>query len=328
LQAFSHASLHQPHSKIETYGNDGKPVNEPVTLVRILSIVFPVMAVVLVGWAYGWNHSRKAGRENSVDMTVPNDTNMDIFVPALVFSALADRSFDLAGHHVFAIGAFFMIVGSGVIAWLIARFSGIAPKVLVPTAMFNNCGNLGLPLAFLAFGGEGMAAAVVMFMVSNLMQFSFGNWYLDRHAKWWNAWRYPVILAALAGLAVSFSRVEIWEPLRAAIKMLGDISIPLALFALGVRIAQSRVTAFRIGIIGAILRPASGIMLTWMLAILLGLEGEQKAMLIIFGALPPAVINYVFAERYNQRADEVAAIVLVGNIAAVLVIPVVLALVL
>jgi predicted permease len=307
-------------------------VNEPVTLIRILSIVFPVMAIVLVGWAYGRNHSRKAGRkadrENSVDMTVPNETNMDIFVPALVFSALADRSFDLAGHQVFAIGAFFMVVGSGLIAWLIARFSGIEPKVLVPAAMFNNCGNLGLPLAFLAFGGEGLAAAVVMFMVSNLMQFSFGNWYLDRHAKWWNAWRYPVILAALAGLAVSFSRVEIWEPLRVAIKMLGDISIPLALFALGVRIAQSRVTAFRIGFIGAIVRPASGILLTWLLAILLGLEGEQKAMLIIFGALPPAVINYVFAERYNQRPDEVAAIVLIGNIAAVLVVPVVLAVVL
>jgi predicted permease len=299
-------------------------VDESVTLIRIISIVLPVMAIVVIGWAYGRRPTSKA----SVDMTALNDINMDVFVPALVFSALADRSFDLAGHQAFAIGAFLMVVGSGLIAWLIARFSGISSKVLVPTAMFNNCGNLGLPLALLAFGAEGLAAAVVMFMVSNLMHFSFGNWYLDHHAKWWNAWRYPVIIAALAGLAVSFSGLEIWEPLRVAIKMLGEISIPLALFALGVRIAQSRVTAFRIGVIGAILRPASGILLTWMLAILLGLEGEQKAMLIIFGALPPAVINYVFAERYNQRADEVAAIVLIGNIAAVLVIPVVLALVL
>jgi predicted permease len=295
-------------------------LNEPVTLLRIIAIVFPVLAIVLVGWVYA--------RGRSLDMATPNQANLDIFVPALVFSALADRSFDLAGHQMFAIGAFLMIVGSGLIAWLVAQASGISPKTLVPTAMFNNCGNLGLPLAVLAFGQEGLAAAVVMFMVSNLMHFSFGNWYLDRHAKWWNAWRYPVILAALAGLAISFSKVELWEPLRVGIKMLGDVSIPLALFALGVRIAQSHVTAFRVGVIGTLVRLFSGILLTWLLAILLGLEGEQRAMLIIFGALPPAMINYVFAERYEQQPDEVAAIVLIGNVAAVLVIPVVLALVL
>lgn len=295
-------------------------MNEPVTAFRILSIVFPVMAVVLVGWFYA--------RRRSADMSTANETNMDVFVPALVFSALADQSFDLTGHWAFAFGAFVMIVGSGLIAWLVARFAKIEPRVLVPTAMFNNNGNLGLPLAYLAFGSEGLAAAVVMFMVGNLMHFSFGNWYLDRHAKWWNAWRYPVILAALAGLAVSFSGITVWEPLRVAINMLGEISIPLALFALGVRIAQSRVTAFRISVIGAIVRPAAGILITWMMANLLGLQGEQKAMLILFGALPPAVINYVFAERYNRGPDEVSAIVLIGNIAAVVIIPVVLAVVL
>ena len=295
-------------------------MNEPVTTFRILSIVFPVMAVVLVGWIYA--------RRRDADMTTANETNMDVFVPALVFSALADRSFDLTGHWAFAIGAFLMIAGSGLVGWLVARLTHIEPRVLVPTAMFNNCGNLGLPLAYLAFGPEGLAAAVVMFMVSNLAHFSFGNWYLDHHAKWWNAWRYPVILAALAGLAVSFSKVEIWEPLRIAIKLLGDISIPLALFALGVRIAQSRVTAFHIGIIGALVRPAAGILIMWVFAILLGIEGEQKAMLILFGALPPAVINYVFAERYNRGPDDVSAIVLIGNVLAVLVIPVVLAVVL
>jgi predicted permease len=61
---------------------------------------------------------------------------------------------------------------------------------------------------------------------------------------------------------------------------------------------------------------------------LLGLEGQDQAMLILFGALPPAVINYVFAERHEQSPDKVAAIVLTGNIAAIVIIPVVLAIVL
>jgi hypothetical protein len=295
-------------------------MNESVYLLRILSIVFPVFAIVLVGWFYG--------RGRTVEMATANQTNLDIFIPALVFSALADRSFTLGGHQAFAIGAFFMILGCGAIGWLVSRVTGISPKVLVPTSMFNNSANLGLPLALLAFGQQGLAAAVVMFVVTNLVHFSFGNWYLDHHAKWWNAWRYPVILAALAGLAVSFYGVEIWEPLRVGIKMLGDVSVPLALFSLGIRIAQSHPQALGIGVIGALVRPASGIALTWAIATLLGLQGVEKAVLILYGALPPAMINYVFAERYQQHPDEVAAVVLIGNLAAVLVIPLVLAVVL
>ena len=295
-------------------------MSEQVGLLKILSIVFPVFAIVLVGWAYG--------RRREVEMTASNQLNMDIFVPALVFSALADRSFELAGHQALALGAFLIIVGSGLAGWMLARVTAISPKVLVPTLMFNNCGNLGLPLAALAFGQQGLTAGVVMFLVSNLLHFSFGIWLLDHHARWWNLWRAPVILAAAAGLGVSFSGIALWPPLQLAIRMLGDVSIPLALFALGVRIAQSRVSDLRTGVIGGLARPAVGMLLGWLLSLLLGLEGEQQAMLIIFGALPPAMINYVFAERYRQGPDQVAAIVLIGNLLAVLVMPMVLALVL
>lgn len=295
-------------------------LSEQAGLLNILSIVFPVFAIVLAGWVYG--------RRREVEMTASNQLNMDLFVPALVFSALADQSFELAGHQALALGAFLMIAGSGLAGWALARSTAISPKVLVPTLMFNNCGNLGLPLAALAFGQAGLTAGVVMFLVSNLMHFSFGIWLLDHHARWWNLWRAPVILAAAAGLAVSFSGIALWPPLQQAIRMLGEVSIPLALVALGVRIAQSRVADLRAGLIGGLARPAVGILLSWLLSRMLGLEGGQQAMLIMFGALPPAMINYVFAERYGQGPDQVAAIVLVGNLLAVMVIPAVLAVVL
>ena len=44
-------------------------------------------------------------------------------------------------------------------------------------------------------------------------------------------------------------------------------------------------------------------------------------MLMLFGALPPAVLNYMVAERYRQEPDRVASIVLLGNLASLAVIP-------
>ena len=48
-------------------------------------------------------------------------------------------------------------------------------------------------------------------------------------------------------------------------------------------------------------------------------------MLLIFGALPPAVLNYVFAERYRQEPKKVASIVMIGNVAALIFISLALA---
>ena len=61
---------------------------------------------------------------------------------------------------------------------------------------------------------------------------------------------------------------------------------------------------------------------------ILGLEGREAAMLLVFGALPPAVLNFLFAERYRQEPERVASIVLIGNLAGLGFLPLALALVL
>ncbi|GBG03415.1 transporter [Azospira sp. I13] len=289
-------------------------------LLRIVAIVFPLFAIVFFGWLYG--------RKKQPDMAFANQLNMDVFVPALVFAAMADKSFDLAANWGLALGAVVGVAGSGLAGWGLARLLGVAPKTLVPPMMFNNCGNLGLPLTVLAFGDAALGPAVVLFMISNLAHFSFGAWLLDHHTRLSNLWRIPVVLASLAGLVVSLLHMPLWPPLKMAIRMLGDVSIPLLLFSLGVRLAGARLAAVKVGLWGAVARPLVGLLLAYGTALVLGLEGQQKALLVIFGALPPAVLNYVFAERYRQEPDQVASIVMIGNLAALVFLPLALALVL
>jgi predicted permease len=56
----------------------------------------------------------------------------------------------------------------------------------------------------------------------------------------------------------------------------------------------------------------------------LPLSDLQQRMLILYGALPPAVMTFIFAQRYNQEPSKVATVVMIGNMLAVLVIPVTL----
>ncbi|MCL4725248.1 MAG: AEC family transporter, partial [Rhodocyclaceae bacterium] len=265
------------------------------------------------------------GRRHKPDMALANQLNMDVFVPALVFAALAGKSFDLLGYQALALGGIAVVLGSGLAAWPLARLLRVDAKTFLPPMMFNNSGNMGLPLAVLAFGEAALPAAVVLFLVENLLHFSLGAWMLDHRARLATLWRMPMMLAALAGLAMSLSGIALWPPLVTAIRMLGDISIPLLLFALGVRLAGASFHAWGIGLAGAVARPVLGMLIAWGAGRALGLSTEHQAMLLVFGALPPAVLNYVFAERYAQEPDKVASIVMVGNVAALLFIPVALA---
>lgn len=286
-------------------------------LLRIVSILFPLFAITALGFV--------VGRRRKPDLSQANQLNMDVFVPALVFGALAGKEFQITAFLPLLAATLFIVAGSGLLGWLAARLTGIEPKTLVPPIMFNNCGNLGLPLAVLAFGPVALAPAVVMFMVSNLLHFSFGAWLLDHHTRLATIWRVPSVLATFAGLAVGLAGVEVWPPLLLAIKMVGDIAIPLMLFALGARLANSRIEAVGFGLFGAVLRPLVGVLLAWLVMLFIDLPQRERALLLVFGALPPAVLNYMFAERYRQEPDKVASMVLLGNVAAVLTLPVVLA---
>ena len=287
---------------------------------RILEVVFPLVAVVSVGvWA---------GRRHQPEMEVANRLNMEYFVPALVLGVLVGGDFNISQFSGLALGTFLLIAATGIVGLCVARLSGILPKTLVPPMMFNNCGNLGLPLAVLAFGKEAIHAAVVMFLVSNLMHFSFGAWLLNHHARLRDLWKVPVIFATVLGLALNLASVPVWPPLLTATHLLGDIAVPLMMFALGVRLANMKWADSHSGILIAVLRPVTGVALAYLVGWGLDLPGSQRVQLILFGALPPAVLNYIFAERYHQEPEKVASMVMTGNIAALVCIPIALLLVL
>jgi predicted permease len=65
--------------------------------------------------------------------------------------------------------------------------------------------------------------------------------------------------------------------------------------------------------------------MVWLISPFLNLPPLQQSLLIVFGALPPAVLNYLLAEQYRQEPEKVASIVLLGNLGALIVMPLALA---
>ena len=286
---------------------------------EILSIVLPIFGVILVGYLYA--------RRHAPDMSAANRVNLDVFVPALIFHVMSARDFRLLDFLDLAVGGALVLFGSGLAGLAAARLLRMDWRTLVPPMMFVNSGNMGLPLALLAFGQEGLAAALVLFLVENILHFTVGLRMLDRQASLLQVLRMPLILATLAGLGVSLLRVPIPTGVAQGVEMLSQVSIPLMLFSLGVRLREADLKHWRIGLLGALLRPASGAAAALACLPILDLPGALPEQLILFSVLPPAVLNFMLAEKYKQEPALVAAIVIWGNLASLALIPVTLTLI-
>lgn len=289
---------------------------------RILAIILPVFAIIALGYGYG----RLRGESVKPDMAVINRVSMDVLCPLLVFTALASKEFDIARNGMLIVAGLLISLGSGLIAWPIARLLRYDVRSFVPPMMYNNCGNMGLPLAILAFGSAGLPAAVALFMASNLVYFSVGIKIIEsgkalRRQSSFEFLASPMMLSMVIGLLFALLHVPLPQWLFQGLKMLGEACIPIMLFSLGVRMLDVSFKSWHIGLAGAVVCPLAGLAVAWLIDRSIELPPQQRGQMYLFAALPPAIFCFMVAERYKQEPDKVASIVMLGNLLSLVFVP-------
>jgi malate permease and related proteins len=285
-------------------------------IIRIGEIIIPVLAIIILGYVFG--------RAVKPDMRWVNRLALDVLGPLLIFSALAGKDFDIYAHTTLITASLAIVVISGLIAWPFAKLLRADGRTFVPPMMFNNCGNMGVPLAIFAFGPAALGPFVVLVCTSNLLHFTVGAYMVNHKADLKGVLKSPMIIATLAGLAYAMLKLHMPEPIYAPIKMLGDAAIPIMLLALGVRLNDVNKAAIGLSLFGAALCPLTGFVAAGFLKLVLPMTQAQWQLVLLFAALPPAVLNFLVAERYQQEPAKVASICLVGNIAALFFVPIAL----
>ncbi|MEE8366164.1 MAG: AEC family transporter [Gammaproteobacteria bacterium] len=285
-------------------------------LYRIITIIFPVFSIVAVGYLYS--------RNRRPDMSAGNRINMDVFVPALIFDIMSGSDFSLLSYASLAGAGCLVILGSGLLAWPIGRGLGYQWKTFVPPMMFTNSGNMGVPVILLAFGEQALPAAVVLFALENFLHFTLGQRMVNPRSSLLTIGKNPMVIATLAGITLSILGLNLPEMIRVPIHMMGQVAIPLMLFSLGVRLTGIDFRDWKIGLAGALICPLSGLVIALLILPFLALSKEQIPILMLFSVLPPAVLNYMVAEHYDQQPRLVASIVLIGNLGSLITIPLIL----
>lgn len=280
---------------------------------RILLIMAPIIAVALLGFLYA--------RRVKPDLSGANKIAVDVCLPALVFASLSTKQFVFNQQAPFLVAATLVIFISGVLAWPIARLCRADPHAFLPTVMFGNVGPVGVPVTVLAFGPEGLAPALLLLALSNVLHFTLGVRIMGGKADFRSLLLSPLIWSTALGILFSVMQWRVPDWLMVAIKMVGDVLIPIMLLSMGARLVNIPWQAWRIGTLGGTAAPVARMVAAGLCVGFLPLEPVQRGALFLFAALPPAVFNFLLADRFQRSPGAVASMVLIGHLLALVFLP-------
>ncbi len=247
-----------------------------------------------------------------------------IGTPALVFYALASAQLDTASFWQMGLSAVIAYFSFLLIGTLLLPLMGLSRQAFLQCITFPNIGNMGLPICYLAFGDAGLALSIAFFVVYVVLQFTVGLAIVQGSFTPKMLIDMPVIPATVLAIVFLANNMAVPTWLLNTTKMIGDLTIPLMLFTLGVSLASLTLGNLRVAFSVATLRFVLGLGVGIAIVVGLGLDVKKSAIVILQCSMPVAVYAYLFAQLYDQRAEAVAGTVMVSTLMSLVSLPLVL----
>ena len=280
--------------------------------------LFAVIAPILICAGIGYAWARKG-----VDYPVDFVTRlvMNIGAPCLIVSSFSKSGINIGKMAEVSAAALVILLIMLVMGSLLIRVMRLKTSTFLPSLLFPNIGNMGLPLCLFAFGQNGLALGLTVFLVIFALQMSLGILITAGRGNLIGLLKQPVLWATvIAVFLVSTGRsLPAW--LDNTTGILGGATIPLMLVTLGVSLARLKVADWKHSLLFSLVRVLGGFGLAVLVAHWFGLEGADRGVLILQSSMPVAVFNYLLALRYGREPGEVAGMVVLSTLLAFVLLP-------
>ncbi|ALC06477.1 permease [Corynebacterium deserti GIMN1.010] len=275
-----------------------------------------VFIVIGIGWLLGRKDTLGKNAQKPMSLFV-----YYVATPALLFdrvtksdtSTIFSLNFVVIAASALVVGFLFFLV----MRYVLKRTAAVSVIGML-AASYANAGNLGIPLAAYILHDFTVVIPVILFQVAFYAPITMTIMEILTNKKSTNIVRNLVVapltntmvLAAIAGIAVSLTGVSVPVVLAQPIEMIANASVPLALVVFGLSLSKSRIlekgqVARRDVFLAAFFKNFIHPVVAGLLAWWLGMEGTDLLAAIILGALPTAQNVYTYALRF-RTAEAVA----------------------
>jgi predicted permease len=295
-------------------------------MLNILTTIVPIFAVILLGWSL-----RRLDFMQEVFVKPANRLVYFVAIPAMIFreiseAALAEQlSLSLA---LATLSPLLVVFGIGL---LVVQRVGIRRQQMgtfLQCSFHGNLGYIGLAVSYYFLGDEGFTRASILAGFVMLLQNFLAVVALSRFnaapsenfsALVKRILLNPVIISAMAGMAVSMSGYGLPVILDRSLKILSGMALPLALLVIGASLSFSQMRrqlrwTLVISVFKLMLLPALGLMLLY----LSRLSQVEYLPGLILLASPTATVSYVMASEMGGDPDLSTAAISVSTLASAL----------
>jgi predicted permease len=281
---------------------------------ELVAVIAPIL--ICAGLGYGWARKGIAYPVDFVTRLV-----MNIGAPCLIISSFSQSDIELAKMAEIAAAGVVILLIMLVVGVGLIRVMRLQASTFLPSLLFPNIGNMGLPLCLFAFGDTGLALGLTIFLLIFALQMSLGIMLVAGRGNLTGLLKQPVLWATAFALMLVGTGWSLPAWLINTTGILGGATIPLMLITLGVSLAQLKVARWRHSLLFSLLRVLGGFGLAVLVASLFGLQGIERGVLILQFSMPVAVFNYLLALRYEREPGEVAGMVVLSTLLAFVLLP-------
>lgn len=288
------------------------------SITTIFTIIAPI--IFISGLGVFWE---KTGRKFDTDGLTPLILNLG--TPCLIISILPGLDVTEADLLYLGLASLAVILTTLLLAMIVIKLLGYPQSVMLPPLTFSNTGNMGLPLCLFAFGETGLGYATAFFAVYVGAQLFLTPIMASGQTSWYNIFKIPSLYAILFSFGLLLTGQTLPKWLADGVDLMGQITIPVMLFALGISLARLKVGNVSKAAIASLARLGIGVAVGFGVAVLFPLTDPIAAKVIILeSAMPAAVFNYLFAVRYQRQPEDVAGVIVLSTLFSFILIPVLL----
>ena len=249
---------------------------------------------------------------------------MTLSLPCLIFVSLMNTQISPEILRAVSLAAIISYALVTLASFILVKVLKLNVSTFLAPLIFGNTGNLGLPLAFFAFGTEGLSYAVVIFAIMATYNFTFGVWVISGGGSIIKATKEPLVWGTILGLIFLINNWKTPLFLTSTLELIGQMAIPLMLITLGVAIARLRL----INISRALVITLTKFFICLVLSIIVGryfqLEHIPFSVLLLQLTTPVAVTSYLLATKYDNGSDDIAGLVIISTLISAIYIPIIL----
>lgn len=285
---------------------------------HVVNVILPVM--LCVGLGYGL-----AAVKAPFDRKLLGSLVSTIGYPALILSHLAKNHIRLDEFLWVLLAAAGMVLIMGLLGFAVLKILKLPVRSFLSPMMLSNVGNIGLPVATLAFGPEGAAVAIGFVVVVLTAIFTIGLALPMGRPDLKALARQPVIYAVALALFLMASGLKLPDPVDQSFSILAGLAVPIMLLTLGHSLATLKTGGLARASLLAVVHVAMSAVAAYILTRFLPLDASLKNIVILMCFMPPSVATYLAVSKYrSEDAPGVAGFIFASTLLIVLTLPVVL----